>query len=143
MNICNTYQYSNLITISGLPDREDFAHIKANGFEIVVSLSMPADSKTIENEELLLSNLDITYMHIPVDYYAPTVRDFEIFQKFLNAYQTEKLWIHCTKNYRVSSFLYLYHFLKHHERREDILEMFWTPNETWRSLIDTIMQNNG
>ncbi len=137
-NIYNYHRYSDFISTSGLPEIEDFKTIKEAGFEIVLSLSMPVDSKTIDNEELILTNLDMTYMHIPVDYYAPKVRDFEIFQTFLGAYKREKLWIHCTKNYRVSAFLYLYHFLKTGEEKRDLLNMFWIPNEIWQTFISDV-----
>ncbi len=139
MDIYNYYRYSDLISTSGLPEVKDFNKIKAEGFEIVLSLSMPVDSKTIENEELLLSNLGMTYMHIPVDYYDPKVRDFEVFQKFINAYKTEKLWIHCTKNYRVSAFIYLYHLLQTDEAKNELLNMFWTPNEVWQTFINDVI----
>ncbi len=137
-NIYNYHRYTDFISTSGLPEIEDFKTIKEAGFDIIVSLSMPTDSNMIENEEAILTDMGLPYMHIPVDYYAPKVRDFEIFRIFLDAYKAHKLWIHCTKNYRVSVFLYLYHFLKTGEEKKELLNMFWTPNEIWQTFIQKI-----
>lgn len=135
MDIYNYHLYSDLIATSGLPKPEEFTTIKEAGYEIVLSLTMPTDSNTLENEEAILTDLGMTYMHIPVDYYAPKVRDFEIFWTFVDAYKDEKLWIHCTKNYRVSAFMYLYHLLHTGEDDTELLNKFWMPNETWQKFI--------
>lgn len=137
--IYNYHRYSDLIATSGLPKAEEFAKIKEAGFEIILSLTMPTDSMTLENEEAILTDLGITYMHIPVDYYVPQVRDFEIFRTFLDAYKGEKLWVHCTKNYRVSAFMYLYGLLYTGEENKALLHKFWMPNDVWQEFINEII----
>ena len=139
MNICNYYKYNKLISTSGLPEIDEFELIKKEKFEIVVSLSMPTDSKTIENEDLILTKLGVVYVHIPVDFYAPKIKDFEIFRTLLKVYDKKKLWIHCTKNYRVSAFIYLYALIEQGRKDENILEKFWSPNKVWKKFIDEII----
>ena len=139
MNIYNFYRYNSSISTSGLPEIDDFELIKKEGFEIVISLSMPSDSKTIKNEELILTNLDMIYIHIPVDYYSPKVNDFEVFTTLLNTFKNKKLWIHCTKNYRVSLFMYLYNWVEYNKKDTKLLEKFWIPNEIWQKFIDNVI----
>lgn len=57
MNIENFLKIDDKIYTSGLPTKEDFEDIKKDGFQIVISLSMPEDSKSLENEELILTKL--------------------------------------------------------------------------------------
>ncbi len=140
MKIYNYYKYSEKISCAGLPKEEEFVDIKKAGFEIVLSLSMPSDSVVLENEDKILANLGIPYFHIPVDANAPTLRDFEMFVQFLEAFKENKLFIHCTKNHRLSSFIYLYHFVKEGELKEEILYQFYQPRTEWVTFIEIVLK---
>lgn len=132
MKVLNFYKYNEYISLSGLPEKKDFQDMKKEGYEIVISLCMPSDSKTLENEEAILTELGLTYIHIPVDYETPKLKDYQLFESLLDAFKGKKLWIHCTKNYRVSAFMYLYGGA-YYDRT--LLEKFWTPNETWEAFV--------
>jgi len=135
MNIENFLKIDDKIYTSGLPEIEDFKDIKKEGFDIVISLSMPEDSKSLENEELILTKLGITYIHIPVDYLNPKLQDFEFFRKIVNCFKDKKLFIHCTKNFRVSIFMYLYKFAEENIEDEELRLKFFIQNETWEQFI--------
>ena len=132
MKVLNYYRYSEHISLSGLPSPEDFQEIKNEGFEIVISLCMPSDSIRLENEGAILTELGLIYIHIPVDFEAPKLKDYELFESLLDTFKGKKLWIHCAKNYRVSAFMYLYAGAYHDKT---LLEKYWTPNETWQKFI--------
>ncbi len=135
MNIENFLKIDDKIYTSGLPTKEDFADIKKDGFEIVISLSMPEDSKSLENEELILTKLGITYIHIPVDYKNPKIQDFEFFRKIVNCFKDKKLFIHCTKNFRVSIFMYLYKLAEENIDDKELRLKFFIQNELWEQFI--------
>jgi len=131
LDIYNFFQYSDRIICAGLPKEADFKQIKEAGYEIVLSLSMPSDSITIENEDKILANLEIPYFHIPVDANAPKERDFEQFMYLLEAFKRYKIFIHCTKNCRLSTFIYLYHAIKKNELNKILLTQFCEPRKEW------------
>ena len=133
MPIENFCRYNEQIALSGLPKVEDFETIKNQGYEIIISLCMPSDSKTLKNEESILTGLGLTYMHIPVDFNAPTLKDYSTFSNLLDVFRGRKIWIHCTKNYRVSAFMYLYGGAYHDKT---LLHKFWEPNDTWKTFIE-------
>jgi len=137
--IYNYYQYSDTISCSGLPTEEELGKIKENGFEIVISLSMPSDSVTLENEDKTLSTLGLTYFHIPVDANAPKEEDFEIFVHLLDSFSDKKIYIHCTKNHRLSTFIYLYHAVKRDFLDEKLLYQFCQPRDEWLEFISKIL----
>ena len=131
LNIHNFFQYSHNIACAGLPKEDEFILIKELGYEVVISLSMPSDSVTIENEDLILSNLDIPYFHLPVDANNPKEKDFEQFLLLLKIFKKYKIFIHCTKNCRLSTFIYLYHAIETGELNEKLLNQFCNPREEW------------
>ncbi len=138
MNVENFFKIDDKIYTSGLPNINDFECIAKKNFKIVISLTMPTDSKVIKNEEQILTKLNITYIHIPVNFYKPKIEDFKIFLKIINIFKDEKLWIHCTKNYRVTTFIYLYKLIELKEDDKKLLETFWKPNETWQKFIKDV-----
>jgi len=131
LDIYNFFQYSDTIACAGLPKEDDFKRIKEAGYEVVISLSMPSDSITIENEDKILAHLEIPYLHIPVDATAPKEVDFEQFMHLLEAFKRYKVFIHCTKNCRLSTFIYLYHAIKKNELNKTLLTQFCEPRKEW------------
>ena len=140
MNIDRFFQYSLTIACSALPKVEEFKEIKEHGYELVISLSMPTDSVILENEDKILAELEIPYFHIPVDANNPKMQDFEIFLKLLNSFEGYKIYIHCTKNCRLSSFIYLYDAIKREEFNEKLLYQFCEPRKEWLLFIDRVIE---
>ncbi len=138
-NIYRYYKYNENITCAGLPTVDDLHKIKKECFEIVISLSMHTDSITLKDEDNILSNLGISYFHIPVDANKPKVKDFEMFLQLLQSFKSEKIFIHCTKNHRLSTFIYLYHFIMTNELKEKLLYQFCQPRKEWIEFIDIII----
>ena len=140
MKIYNFFQYSDTIACSGLPKEEEFTLIKDTGYQIVISLSMPSDSVTLENEDKILANLGIPYFHIPVDANNPKIVDFEQFMLLMEAFKTYKIFIHCTKNCRLSTFIYLYHLIREKEVDEKLLNQFCHPRKEWVTFRKKILK---
>jgi len=58
----------------------------------------------------------------------------------------KKTLLHCQVNFRASSFSFLYRVLYQDVPMDDAkadLDTVWAPNETWKALIFSILQENG
>ncbi len=128
-DIYNYLDIENLYATSGQPSATQFQLIKDAGYETVKNL---APTSMLENsvveEEKILQELELKYIHIPVDFKNPTDEDFEIFVNKLES--SEKVWVHCAANMRVSAFTYRYR--KHIKGEEEAtakvdLDKIWTP----------------
>jgi len=134
--------HANLMS-SALPAESDFAYMSELGYEVVVSLAQSVDSITLDNEDRLVSSVGMKYIHIPVDYYKPTLNDYEMLRDLLRALSRRKVWLHCTKNYRVSAFAYIYRVIDmsvSSKEAESMLHAIWKPNEVWQKLIDEAIE---
>jgi protein tyrosine phosphatase (PTP) superfamily phosphohydrolase (DUF442 family) len=137
-NILNYIKINELISTSGQPKIEQFELIKNEDFEVVINLALCDSSNAIENEDKIVTNLGMTYLHIPVDFSNPKISDLKLFLNSMQAFGGNKVWVHCAKNYRVSSFMYVYHKYVLKTPFEEIdLSIFniWKPEENWQELM--------
>jgi protein tyrosine phosphatase (PTP) superfamily phosphohydrolase (DUF442 family) len=136
--ILNYVKINELISTSGQPSVEQFKEIADNEYEVVINLALYNASNAIENEDKIVTNLKMSYFHIPVDFENPKVSDLKLFLNLLQALGANKIWIHCALNYRVSAFMYVYHkyILKTPFENIDlsIFEM-WSPELIWQELM--------
>ena len=136
--ILNCIKINELIVTSGQPKVEEFEIIAKDGFEVVINLSMYKTSNSIENENKIVTDLNMSYFHIPVNFENPTLSDLKLFLNILQALGANKVWIHCSKNYRVSAFMYVYHKYILKSPFENIdLSIFeeWSPPKIWQDLM--------
>lgn len=138
-NIYNYLLVDSLCASSGQPSETQFQLIKDAGYGTVVNLAPTSvfENSVIE-EAQLWRDLDVRYIHIPVDFKNPTTSDFEAFILAIADIPPEKLWVHCAANMRVSAFIYRY-------RRDvlgisddlisDDLYKIWTPTGVWKQFI--------
>ncbi len=136
--ILNYVKINELISTSGQPKVEELELIANEGFEVVINLAVPTTSNALENEDKIVSSLNMSYIHIPVDFENPKISDLKLFLNILQALGANKVWIHCAKNYRVSAFMYVYHKYILHTPFEQIdLSIFdmWQPSLVWQELM--------
>lgn len=138
--ITNFVQITDDVGTSGQPKKDQFQSIADEGFRAVVNLALPTSDHAIAEEGSVVTGLGMSYIHIPVDFSAPTVDDLKTFIGTMEALKGKKVWVHCVVNARVSAFMYLY--LKHVRRldeaaaRSPVLER-WEPkmDDTWKRFI--------
>ena len=138
MAIINYYQVSERIASSGQPAENDFQEIAALGYNTVINLALVTSEKAIINEGDIVTNLGLSYIHIPVLWNNPTQEQFNIFASIMQQQSTNKVWVHCALNMRVSAFLYLYNIIYLNmpkEAAEGHLSNIWKPNEVWSEFI--------
>ncbi len=143
-NILNYIKINELISTSGQPKIEEFDLIKDEGFEVVINLALCNASNAIENEDKVVTNLGMSYFHIPVDFENPKPSDLKLFINVMQSLGANKVWVHCAKNYRVSAFMYVYHKYVLKTPFENIdLSIFniWNPDKTWQELMKITLED--
>lgn len=137
-NILNYIKINELISTSGQPSVEQFDKIAQDEFEVVINLALHNASNAIENEDKVVTSLKMAYFHIPVDFENPKPSDVKLFLNTLQALGSNKVWVHCALNYRVSAFMYIYHKYILQTPFDDIdISLFeeWSPDTKWQEII--------
>jgi protein tyrosine phosphatase (PTP) superfamily phosphohydrolase (DUF442 family) len=144
--IVNFYQLDENIGTAGQPDAEQFRDISAEGYEIVLNLALSSSPNAIENENNIINKLNMAYVHIPVDFKSPRLKDLELFFKHMKKNEDKKIFIHCVMNWRVSAFMFLYHTIKCDMPVADALQQMnavWQPEPVWQEFIDNALNSYG
>lgn len=135
--IFNYLPISNKIATAGQPHETQFPAIKDAGFKKIINLAPHQAENAIENEEGIVSDLGLEYIHIPVDFKAPSEADYQRFCHELSI-ASDKVFVHCAANMRVSAFMYRYRVeelgIDKEIARKD-LEKMWKPFGAWAELI--------
>jgi protein tyrosine phosphatase (PTP) superfamily phosphohydrolase (DUF442 family) len=131
---------------AGQPTQAQLQMIKENGFEAVINLALPTSDNAIANEGSLVAGLGMSYVHIPVDFKAPTARDFRAYSGVMEAFGDRRVFVHCAANMRVSAFVFLYRVLCERvavQEAERDLHAIWQPDEVWSRFIQDRLQSRG
>ncbi|NVJ54100.1 MAG: protein tyrosine phosphatase family protein [Campylobacteraceae bacterium] len=142
-NILNYIKINENISTAGQPTSEQFEKIKEEGFEIVINLALSTATNALKNEDKIVTELGMTYIHLPVDFEEPKIEDVNKFLKIMLAFKDKKVFLHCAKNYRVTAFMYIYHKHVLNTAFDDIdISMFeqWSPSKNWQNLMKTDFQ---
>jgi protein tyrosine phosphatase (PTP) superfamily phosphohydrolase (DUF442 family) len=82
------------------------------------------------------------YVHIPVNFAAPTQSDLLAFFDAMDAHQGKKLLVHCAANKRVTAFLGLYRVTRQGHDPDQafaLMRSVWEPDEIWNTFIDAAL----
>jgi protein tyrosine phosphatase (PTP) superfamily phosphohydrolase (DUF442 family) len=132
-------QLDDRIATSGMPRPDHFPAIRAAGCKAVINLALPTSDNAMPDEGQLVSAQGMTYVNIPVSFDAPARRDFEQFSRVMDAFEGEKVFVHCAANMRVSAFLFLHRLRKQSHPRElaeQDLRKIWVPYGVWREFVN-------
>ena len=130
---------------AGQPTQQQFQTIRESGFEAVINLALPTSDNAIPNEGSVVTGLGMSYVHIPVDFKAPTSQDFRAFCRVMAAFDDRPVFVHCAANMRVSAFVFLYRVLVQHvavPEAERDLHAVWQPDEVWSRFIRDELTNH-
>jgi protein tyrosine phosphatase (PTP) superfamily phosphohydrolase (DUF442 family) len=136
--IKNFIAIDDRIGTAGQPTEEQVGAVAAAGYAAVINLGLLDPKYCLPDEAGLVASLGLRYRHIPVVWTAPAVADFEAFVAAMDALVTERIFVHCAANYRVSSFMALYGELRlgwTRERADAHARALWEPNEIWQELL--------
>ncbi len=145
-DISNFRQYTPQFASSGQPSAEQLQLVQDSGFERVIYLAFTTDHTAIDDEDALVKELGMDYVHIPVDWENPTSSDFYAFAGVLQTGPAQKTLLHCQVNLRASTFSFLYRVIYDDvdvaDAKED-MNSVWQPNATWQEFVfDVLRENN-
>jgi protein tyrosine phosphatase (PTP) superfamily phosphohydrolase (DUF442 family) len=127
------------LATSGQPSEDQIVVIAAAGYEVIINLALHDDLRySLKDEASSVRKLGLEYIHIPVQFGAPTESDLVRFFDAMEAHKRQRVWVHCAANMRVTAFLGLYHCLREgwpEERAFALLREIWQPDEVWSEFI--------
>ncbi len=139
-DIVNFVPRADGLATAGQPEPYHFPLIAEAGFEVVVNL-VPADNPdALLNEAELVEEAGMQYVHLPVLWDKPSLKDMDAFFDLIDRLRGRRLFVHCMLNYRVSAFFYLYDYLvqgKPQSEARKVMDTIWDPDEypVWSALI--------
>jgi len=137
--IYNYRQATPDLATSGQPREDQLAAIAAAGYDVIINLALHDDPRySLPDEAASVKALGLTYVHIPVQFGAPTERDLSKFFDAMEHHKSSRVWLHCAANMRVTAFLGLYRRLREgwsDERAFALLHDVWQPDAVWSQFI--------
>lgn len=124
---------------AGQPAAEQFTLIAEAGYRTVINLAMPEHKDSIDDEGKRVTELGMSYHHLPVPFDAPTASHARQFCRLLQAQEEPPVFVHCIMNYRVSAFMYLYltRFLGFApDRARSPVFQHWEPDSKWQAILE-------
>lgn len=144
--ILNYRQYTPLFSSAGQPSAEQLPLIKDAGYDRIIYIAFNNGRTAIPDEDQLVKNLGMDYLHIAVDFNNPTLRDFNAFADAMQREPESKTLLHCQVNARATAFSFLYRVLYQGvdiaQAKAD-MNTVWQPNEVWRDFIFAVMEDRG
>src|SRR3954467_2150447 len=80
---------------AGQPTPEQLRMVRKAGFEAVINLALPTSDNALPNEGSLVTDLGMTYVHIPVNFQKPLPQDFQAFCQIMEAFDSRPVFVHC------------------------------------------------
>jgi len=129
------------LATAGQPTELELGEVAANGFEVVVNLGLLDPRYCLADEGAVVRALGLEYHHLPVEFEAPAVEDFERFRAVMRGARPRRVFVHCAANYRVSCFVALYGEAELGWSRAEAdahVARVWEPNDTWLAFLRTV-----
>ena len=135
---------SDRLGTSGQMTYNQIDHIKEAGYEVVINLA-PAHLERNGLEGYMVTERSMAYVHIPVSWQEPAMRDLDLFFEVMKANADRKVYVHCFANMRASAFVYLYRTLVEQvpdDAAKEDMHVIWDPTEQaqWAALISKAQQ---
>jgi protein tyrosine phosphatase (PTP) superfamily phosphohydrolase (DUF442 family) len=140
--IRNYYPIDVHIATAGQPTADQFKTIKQAKFDLIINLALADSPNAITDEGELIRQLEMDYIHIPVDFKAPTLDDLNTFFAVIDQHQDKRIFVHCALNWRVSAFIFLYKRIRQHVPASDAfsaMKAVWKPDNTWQQFIESAL----
>jgi protein tyrosine phosphatase (PTP) superfamily phosphohydrolase (DUF442 family) len=137
-SIQNYRQITPKLATSGQPDEAELKAIMAADYEVVINIALHDAWYSLPDEPGTVRALGMQYIHIPVQFDAPTHYNLHRFFDVMDENRTSKIWVHCAANKRVSVFLGLYWHIR---RGQPLAQAFalqreiWEPDKVWSKFI--------
>lgn len=144
--ILNFLPVSEVLGTAGQPTAVQFGSVAAAGYQVVINLAMPDSTNALPNELDLVRQAGMTYVHIPVVWEAPALRDLDRFFEIMDRHEGDKVFVHCALNMRVSCFVFLYRVIRTGlpvPEAAATMHRIWEPNPTWSRFLEDALRRHG
>jgi len=143
MEIYNCRPVDADLVTSGQPSEDQLASVAREGFEVVINLALHDNPRySLRDEAGLVRRLGMQYVHIPVQFDAPTEADLLAFFAAMDLHRHRKMLIHCAANKRVTAFLGLYRVIQQGwppEEAFSLMRSVWEPDPVWSAFISAML----
>jgi protein tyrosine phosphatase (PTP) superfamily phosphohydrolase (DUF442 family) len=145
--IFNAIQIDDQILTAGQPSEDQLQDLSSEGYKVVINLATIDPRYSLNDEEQSCDNLGMTYVHIPVEWTAPEIEDYQVFKVAMGKSAQQKTLIHCAANYRVTAFYSIYakqNLGWSDEQAKALRAQIWESNpewemdDVWREFIEAI-----
>ena len=133
--IFNVIQIDDQILTAGQPSEDQLQDLSSEGYKVVINLATIDPRYSLNDEEKSCDNLGMTYVHIPVEWTAPKVEDYQAFKDAMDKTAQQKTLIHCAANYRVTAFYSVYAKQTlgwSDEQAKALRAQIWESNPEWK-----------
>lgn len=133
---------TDCLATAGQPTFEQFADIKAAGYQVVINLVPSKNPNFMQGEPEHVTSFGMSYTGISVDWGTPTALDLHAFFDTMDENRGRKIFVHCAANKRASAFVFLYRVIRldvDETDAEDDMEEIWQPEGTWRTFIEEVL----
>jgi len=144
--IPNFVPISDAVGTAGQPTVEQIADIGAAGFQVVINLAMSTSSHALSDEAALVTARGMEYVHIPVVWESPTLKDLDRFLQAMDRHQGSRIFVHCALNMRVSVFVLLYRVIRQGvplDLARESMHQIWEPNAVWQAFLSSALATYG
>ncbi|NNE70638.1 MAG: phosphatase [Rhodothermales bacterium] len=145
--VYNYVRVNDQLATAGQLTPSQIAYLGEAGYELVVNLAV-ADEARNGREGFEVIEQGISYVHIPVSWREPSMRDLEMFFDVMEANRDRKVFVHCFANMRASAFTFLYRTLVEgvdESAAREAMDPVWDPMELeqWAGLIERAQAEYG
>lgn len=139
-DIYNYYHIEPNVHTSGQLTPNQLNLLKSLGCSTVIHLGPENSPNYLKNEGEIVEGLGMQYVHMPVDFSAPSEKDYEDFARILDSNQGKPVWIHCAANLRVAGFVYRYRVERGApvEMAQKDLRAVWKPFGAWKQFVANV-----
>ena len=127
---------------SAQPSIEQLQQIKEYGCNTIINLATSKSENYLTQQDQICLDLGLNYIHIPISWEIPSTEQcLFILDLIDHLVQNQIVWIHCDKNMRVSSLIYLYrqfYMGMDLAAAQEQLHQIWEPNATWTGLMHSV-----
>jgi len=134
----NLVEIDSTLATSGQPSAKGLEALGELGFQAVIYLAPRTVPNAIQAEPELLAKQGIEFIHIPIEFAAPTESHFLAFSAALAKLNGRKVLVHCEINMRASSLVFLHRVIRLRESPAlayESVARVWSPRGPWRRLI--------
>jgi uncharacterized protein (TIGR01244 family) len=143
----NFRRIDDRLLTAGQPNEAQLADAARQGVKAVINLALHDDPRySLADEASCVGDLGMDYVHIPVQFTAPTEEDLDAFIAAMDAHKGGKVLVHCAANYRVTAFIGLYRVIREGwtpDKAFETMRSVWEPDAVWKQFIAEMLRRTG